>query len=164
MRKFWYKIKDYVIIVIVVVLIRTFLATPAIVSGASMDHTLEDGQLVIINKISYKIYNIKRFDIVVLKNEEGDDRIIKRVIGLPNEKIEFKENKLYINDRYVEAHFDYEYTNDFVATTGDGEYFVMGDNRGVSKDSRMLGNFKKNDIIGQVHLRIYPFNKIGFVD
>ena len=164
MRKFWNAIKDYVIIVIVVVLIRTFLATPAIVSGPSMNNTLEDGQLVIINKIAYKIYNIKRFDIVVLKNEEGNDRIIKRVIGLPNEKIEYKENKLYINDKYVEANFNYEFTDDFVTTTGEGEYFVMGDNRGISKDSRMLGNFTKDDIIGQVHFRIYPFSKIGLVE
>ena len=164
MRKFWDAIKDYVYIVIAVVLIRTFLVTPAIVSGPSMNDTLEDGQLIIINKVSYKIYNIKRFDIVVLKNEEGNDRIIKRVIGLPNEKIEYRDNHLYINDKYVETNIKFEDTNDFVTTTGEGEYFVMGDNRDVSKDSRILGNFTKDDIIGQVHFRIYPFSKIGLVE
>ena len=89
MKKIWYSIKDYVYIVLIVVLIRTFLITPAAVSGSSMESTLNNHDLVIINKLVYRIKPIERFDIVVVNNDEDNDRIIKRVIGLPNETIEY---------------------------------------------------------------------------
>lgn len=160
----WKEIRDYVFIVIAVILIRSFIMTPALVNGSSMDDTLKDGQLVILNKLVYRVKDINRFDIVVVKNYEGNDKIIKRVIGLPNETIEYKDNKLYINDYLVEVDFKYKDTSDFKVTTGDGEYFVMGDNRPVSKDSRMLGSFKKSEILGKVTIRLFPFNKIGKID
>ena len=162
-KKFWNSIKDYVYIVIAVVIIRTFIITPAIVSGASMDKTLEDGQLVIINKFIYNFTDIERFDIVVVKNKVDKDKIIKRVIGLPNETIEYKDNQLYINDKLVLAEITFPDTKDFKTTTSDGEYFVMGDNREVSKDSRMLCNFTEKEIVGKVNVRLFPFNKIGIV-
>ena len=163
MRKFWQEIRGYVLLIILVILIRTYLATPAIVDGESMENTLYDGEVVIINKIAYGIVDIERFDIVVLKNEEDDDKIIKRIIGLPNETIEYRENTLYVNGLKIVTSVSFEDTEDFKVETGDGEYFVLGDNRDVSKDSRMLGNFTEKDFIGRVGLRIYPFNKIGFV-
>ena len=92
MKKVWNSIKDYVYIVLAVLIIRTYIVTTAIVDGDSMNDTLLDGNLVLINKIGYRINGTKRFDIVVLKNEADNDRIIKRVIGLPNEKIEYKDN------------------------------------------------------------------------
>ena len=164
MKKVWKEIRDYVIIIAVVLLIRTFLTTPAIVDGASMDDTLNDGQLVFINKIVYRVSDIKRFDIVVIRNELENDKIIKRVIGLPNETIEYKDNNLYINDRLVKTRLNFKNTADFKVTTSKNEYFVLGDNRPVSKDSRLLGNFKRSDIIGRVRLRVFPFSKIGIVD
>ena len=163
MKKVWNAIKDYVYIIIAVVIIRTFIVTPAIVSGASMDNTLEDGQLVIVNKFIYNFKDINRFDIVVVKNKEDKDKIIKRVIGLPNEEIEYVDNVLYINGKEVKAEFKFEDTNNFKTITKEGEYFVMGDNRGVSKDSRVLGNFTEKEIVGKVNLRLFPFNKIGKV-
>lgn len=164
MKNFWNTIKDYVIIIVVVVLIRTFIGTPGIVDGASMNNTLEDGQLVIINKLVYRFDEINRFDIVVINNKIDDERIIKRVIGLPNETIRITDNKLFINDEYVKVDFEFADTNDFEATTKDGEYFVLGDNRIVSKDSRIIGNIKEKDILGRVRFRLFPFSKMGNID
>ena len=163
MKKIWYSIKDYVYIVLIVVLIRTFLITPAAVSGSSMESTLNNHDLVIINKLVYRIKPIERFDIVVVNNDEDNDRIIKRVIGLPNETIEYKNNKLYINGKLIETKLSFEYTDDFKVETKEDEYFVLGDNRDVSKDSRMLGSFNKKDIVGRVGIRFYPFDKVGYV-
>jgi signal peptidase I len=160
----WNNIKDYVYIIIAVIIIRSFIVTPALVNGSSMDNTLKDGQLVLINKYIYRFKDINRFDIVVVKNEEDSDNIIKRVIALPNEKIEYKDNKLYINDKFIKTNYKFKKTEDFEYETKSGEYFVMGDNRVVSKDSRMLGAFTKKEIVGKVNIRLFPFNKIGKID
>lgn len=163
MLKFLNSIKDYIIIILVVVLFRMFIATPAIVNGDSMNDTLKDGHIVLINKLSYVFGDVERFDIVVLNNESDNDKIIKRVIGLPNEKIEYKENKLYINDKEIKLDIEFEDTENFSVETKENEYFVLGDNRDVSKDSRMLGNFNKEDIVGKVGIRFYPVDKIGSI-
>lgn len=164
MKKFINDLIPYIIIVIVVVLFRTFIMTPAVVDGLSMYDTLNDHDIVLINKIVMKTNNINRFDIVVLKNNEDGDKIIKRIIGLPGEKIEYKDNKLYINGKEIEDNFKTNETTDFTAETKENEYFVLGDNRELSKDSRYLGNFKKENIIGKVDFRFYPFDKLGFVE
>ena len=161
MKKFWNSIKDYVYIIVAVVLIRTFLVTPAIVDGRSMDDTLKNNDLVIINKLVYRIKDINRFDVVVVKNDQDKDKIIKRVIGLPNETIIYRNNKLYINNKEVKTNIKFKDTEDFEYTTKKNEYFVMGDNRPVSKDSRYLGAFNRKKILGRVSLRLFPFNKIG---
>ena len=148
MKKIWNSIKDYVYIVLIVVLIRTFLITPAAVSGSSMEDTLKSHDLVIINKLVYRIKDIERFDIVVV---------------LPNETIEYKNNKLYINGEEVKTKIEFKDTDDFKVETKDDEYFVLGDNRPISKDSRILGNFNKKDIVGRVDIRFYPFDKVGYV-
>ena len=167
MKKIWNEIKPYIYIVVIVVLFRTFVATPAVVDGDSMVGTLNNNDLVVLNKIIMHFNNIDRFDIVVIENDkdQGQDKIIKRVIGLPNEKIEYKDNVLYINDKQVKMNsgVTYETTEDFVAQTKDNEYFVLGDNRDISKDSRYVGNFTKDEILGKVDFRFYPFDKIGFV-
>ena len=164
MKKIWLAVKDYVFIIIAVVLIRTFLMTPAIVDGASMNNTLIDGEFVIINKLVYRVYDIERFDVVVVNNREDHDKIIKRVIGLPNETITYKDNALYINGELYKTDFELGQTNDFTISTLEDEYLVLGDNREVSKDSRVLGNFKKKDILGRVKYRLYPFKKFGNIN
>ena len=163
MNKFWKEAKDYLIIILVVMLIRTFFVTPAVVDGASMDYTLENGQLVLINKFVYNVKDVKRFDVVVLDNKKEGDKIIKRIIGLPNETIEYNNNQLYINGKRIEENYEFTNTEDFTYTTKNGEYFVLGDNRVVSKDSRMLGTFGEDDIVGRVNFRLFPFRKFGTV-
>lgn len=163
MKKVWNSIKDYVYIVLAVLIIRTYIVTPAIVDGDSMNNTLLDGQIVILNKITYRFNDVNRFDIVVIENREDNDKIIKRIIGLPNEKIRYTDNKLYINEKLIETNLSFKDTKDFEYETKNGEYFVLGDNRTVSKDSRILGNFKKEDIVGKVSIRIYPLDRIGSI-
>lgn len=155
------KIKEYIgyiIIMLVVILIRTFIATPIKVNGGSMLNTLEDGNLMILKKYDK---SIERFDIVVVKT--GNEKIIKRVIGLPKEDIEYKENKLYINGELLENEFGIGYTGDFVDYCREDEYFVLGDNREDSIDSRRIGCVKKSQISGTTNFVIFPFNKWGSV-
>ena len=163
MKKIWNEIKDYIFIILAVVLIRTFIVTPAIVDGGSMDNTLENGQLVLINKFIYRFDDINRFDIVVINNDADSDKIIKRVIGLPNEIIEYRDNILYINGKKVEAEIGFIDTEDFIAKTGENEYFVLGDNRPISKDSRAIGLVDEKDIIGKAVYRIWPISKFGSI-
>lgn len=154
----------YVIIVLVVLLIRTFVITPIFVQGTSMYPTLNDKQVLILKKFDK---NIKRFDIVVF-NYKGD-RLIKRVIGLPGEHIEYKDSKLYVNHELVEEKMISASTANFkledigYSVIPDGYYFVVGDNRGVSKDSRIIGLIPKKIILGTTDLSIFPFNKFGFI-
>ena len=101
----------YVLILGGVILIRTFIVTPVIVSGDSMKPNLHNGDLLLERKIGYNNTNIKRFDIVVIK--DGKEEIIKRIIGLPGEHISYKNNKLYVNDKVLEENFDFRKTNDF---------------------------------------------------
>ena len=154
----------YIIIVVVVVLFRTFIATPIRVDGPSMEDTLKNGDILFLNKLN-KSY--KRFDIVVIY--KSDIRLIKRVIGLPGENIEYKDNELYINGELIED-VSLIRTGDFtlhelygIDKIPEGYYFVMGDNRTVSKDSRYydIGLIKKSEIAGTTSFRIFPFNKIG---
>lgn len=154
---------DIIVIVLVVMLIRTFLFTPAKVKGDSMNDTLLDKEVIIVNKIDYTINEADRFDIVVFERENGE-KLIKRVIGLPGEKVEYKDNKLYINDKEIKTSIEFEQTNDFLyEEVEDYAYFVLGDNRNNSIDSRMIGTISKDNIIGTVKLVLFPFNKLGFV-
>lgn len=157
------KIKEvipYIIIIIVVVLVRTYLFTPAIVSGSSMEDTLHNNELVLVNKIALKD-GINRFDIVIVEVENS--LLIKRVVALPNEKIEYKNNELYINDEKIETK-EYPETFDFKAETKNNEYYLLGDNRGVSKDSRILGAFNKEKIKGKVNIILFPFKRFGNIE
>lgn len=158
--KFLKELKPYIIIAVVVILIRTFIITPGIVSGGSMEPSLYDKELVLINKIGLN-FGIDRFNIVVIKY--GDSTIIKRVIGLPGETVEYRDDKLYINDVETIAPFDFEYTSDFILSANEGEYIVLGDNRNISKDSRSFGPVSVKDIVGKVRIRLFPFSKIGVV-
>lgn len=155
----------YLTIIITIILIRTFLVTPVRVSGQSMYPTLKNGEIMILNKINYRFNDIKRGDIVVIKTDTG--KIIKRVIGLPNETLKYENNILYIDGVEVKEPYLKEKTEDFnlseirVKKIPSNYYFVIGDNRDNSKDSRIIGLINKKDIKGSASLVLYPFNKIG---
>ncbi len=158
--KFLRELIPYIIVIVVVVFIRTFIVTPVKVNGTSMYPTLDGGEIMLLNKLG----KIDRYDIVVLKIDAENDNLIKRIIGLPRETVEIKDNKVYINDKEFEDSFGYGITyNIDKVTLGDDEYFVLGDNRIVSLDSRVFGKIKKKDIKGTTNFIIYPFKKIGKV-
>lgn len=154
------ELMPYIIIVVVVVLVRSFIVTPGLVNGSSMEPTLHNNELVLINKIGLN-KGIDRYDIVVVKYENST--IIKRVIGLPYETVEYINDTLYIDGEIVNTKVDFEYTKDFKLTAGKNEYIVLGDNRNISKDSRIIGPVKERDIIGKVDLVLFPFSKFGKV-
>jgi len=166
MKKIIKELYPYVIIVVVVILVRTFIITPVIVSGNSMKPNFNDGELLLVRKIKYNEKTIKRFDVVVIKKDK--EEIIKRVIGLPGEHISYKNNKLYVNDKLVQENYTHLNTKDFnleeicsCNSIPEGKYLVLGDNRPISKDSRMIGLIDEKDILGKAVYRIWPISKFG---
>ena len=155
--KFIKELIPYVIIVLVVVLFRTYIATPVRVDGKSMNPTLINGEILILNKLDK---NYKRLDIVVF-NYNGE-RLIKRVLGLPGESIKVENNKLYINGILTDDYNTTVLTKDFeVSEIKDNCYFLVGDNRYDSYDSRYIGCIDEKDILGTVSFRIYPFTNFS---
>lgn len=154
--KFLKELIPYVIILIVVVVVRTYLFTPIIVSGPSMQPTLNGGELMILNKNG----SFSRYDVVVV--DIGSEEIIKRIIALPGETISCEAGVVYVNGRRQDENYSKGITFSFdKITLKDDEYFVMGDNRENSKDSRVLGPIKQDHIKGTTKLVLFPFNKIG---
>lgn len=155
----------YIIILVVVLIIRMFIITPVRVDGVSMNNTLIDGQLLILEKFDK---NYKRFDIVVI-NYNGT-KIVKRIIGLPGENVKYVDNKLYINDIYTEEPFlSNTVTNDWgieklhFNVIPNNYYIVLGDNRTNSTDSRIIGLINKNQILGKTVFSFFPFNRFGSI-
>ena len=159
------EISVYVIIILIIILLKMYVISPIRVNGTSMDPTLENGDIMILNKIGYRITKIKRFDIVVIKYK--DELLIKRVIGLPGEKIKYVNNTLYVNGKKLDEEFDKTYTYNFSlkeigsTTVPDDSYFVLGDNREVSKDSRSIGFIDRENIVGKSSLTLFPYNRFG---
>ena len=153
----------YVVVIILVLLFKQFCFAPVRVNGASMDNTLKDKDILLLNIIDYKLNdNIKRYDIVVIDNE--DEFLIKRVIGLPGDIVRCIDGELYINDKKIEEDYSIGKTSDFEVKVRKGEYFVLGDNREVSLDSRYFGSFKKEQIKGKTTHILFPFNKFGKIE
>ncbi len=165
MKKFCKEILPYILIVLVVILIKTFLVAPVKVNGLSMYKTLHDGDIMLLNKVVYKVNPIKRGDIVVAS--WNNEYIIKRVIGLPGDKVEFKDNTLYVNDKKIDEKYVNGKTEDFdikmlgASKVPKGYYLILGDNREDSYDSRKFGFMSKKDILGRCKVTIFPFNRIS---
>lgn len=159
--KFVKEIIPYIIIVVVVVLIRTFIVTPVQVDGESMYPTLKDNQILILKKYDN---SYERFDIVVF--DYNDSKLVKRIIGLPGETVSYKNGELYINGEKMEDVELEVTTDDFASNTiiPKGYYFVLGDNRINSLDSRIIGLISSDDILGTTTFSIFPFNEFGFIE
>ncbi len=161
----------YILIVLLLaVALRYFLVERVVVVGESMEPTLDNGDDVLIDKLSARLGKIGRYDIVVFP--AGGNLLIKRVYGLPGENIRIDDTGLiYINDVPIDDRYAYEIMNDpgraggLGVTLADDEYFVLGDNRNNSIDSRMLdtGSVRDGNIRGRVMIRLTPLDKFGKV-
>jgi signal peptidase I len=174
----WEWLKAIVIAVLLAGGIRYFVFAPIIVDGLSMMPTLHDHDRMIVNKLSYKIGEPKRFDIIVFHAEEDKD-YIKRVIGLPGDRIEYKNDTLYVNgkaykepylDEYKKQVIDGPLTEPFTLeeitgkeTVPEGHLFVLGDNRRFSKDSRHIGFIPMDKVVGKTNIVYWPLSDIRIV-
>lgn len=167
-------IKELAIALVIVWVIITFVAQNNQVIGTSMQPTVYANDMVIVNKLLYRFTEPSRGDIVVFPSVEEGKKVylIKRIIGLPGDKVDLKDGKVYVNDiELTEKYITVETTavsgqTEFPMTVPEGEYFVLGDNRIVSKDSRYLsiGTVPRSKIIGKASIRIWPFKDIGFIE
>jgi len=170
MKKFlsfiWEITKIVVIALVIVVPIRYFLFQPFFVRGQSMEPNFENGDYLIIDELSYRFRAPERGEVVVFKYPQNlSQRYIKRIIGLPGETIEIKDGQviIYREDSKAEVLDESSYLPSYIQTIGDlqvslneNEYFVLGDNRSVSSDSRRWGSLPREDIIGRVYFRAWP--------
>ena len=153
----------YIIAIAVILIFAIYVVSFQEVIGPSMNNTLKSGDITVVNKLVFRLRNIKRNEIVSLKK---DDKImVKRIIGLPGEHIEYKDNILYVDGKKISdsrssSTKDFKLESIGYDTIPKDMYLVLGDNRTNSSDSRTFVLFKKSDIIGKVNIRIYPFNKI----
>lgn len=163
----------YLLVIVASFLIIKFVGQRTEVIGDSMNTTLFDGDNLILDKISYKFHDPERFDIVVFPFRNGSGKnYIKRVIALPGETIQIdKEGNIYINDELLKESYGLEVINNPGNASekiklGKNEYFVMGDNRNHSEDSRFseVGIVYRNEIMGKIWIRIYPFSEFGKVE
>ena len=160
------------IIIIICYCIITFVGQRTTVHGHSMENTLQDGDNLWIDKLSYQFGDPKRFDIVVFPYQGQDVYYIKRVIGLPGEKVQITpDGNILINDEVLMESYGREIIADSGTASeprvlGEDEYFVLGDNRNDSRDSRWadVGDINKKDIIGKAVLRLSPFKKFGKIN
>lgn len=162
LREFIKDFGSYIIVGIVVILLFMYVIAFIQVQGPSMQNTFTEGDLVFLSKVHYKFSDVKRGEIIIFENN-GVKNLIKRVIGLPGEKVEFKNNTLYINGQAYEEDYLSEgvTTNDYSSgEIPENCYIVLGDNRNNSQDSRDLGCIKKEQIIGKVIVRFWPVNKM----
>ena len=154
-----------VIAVVTVFIIRHFLVQPFLVSGASMEPNFSDGNYLLIDEVTYRFREPHRGEVVVFRYpKEPSTFFIKRVIGLPGDKISIQNGKVSVNDHLLDEKYlssVFQSSDDFSTTLKADQYFVMGDNRSHSFDSRSWGPVTKEEIIGVVRFRVLPLNELG---
>jgi signal peptidase I len=168
-QSFWELARFALIAIAIVIPIRIFIAQPFIVSGSSMVPTFENGQYLIIDEISYRLNDPQRDDVIVFRYPNDTTKFfIKRIIGLPNETVDIKGTTVTITNKEHPEGFALDQS--FIKNNTNGnthfelkndEYFVMGDNRPASSDSRYWGAVPKKLLIGKVFLRLLPISEIG---
>jgi signal peptidase I len=177
-NELWEWIKALVVAVLLAAVIRYFFFAPIVVDGLSMMPTLHDHDRMIVNKFSYKVGEPERFDIIVFHAPENKD-YIKRVIGLPGDTVEYRDDVLYVNGKAYEEPYLEELKNETLdgsltepftlkekigqETVPEGELFVMGDNRRYSKDSRHIGTVPMEKVLGETSLVYWPIEDLGIV-
>lgn len=160
-----------VVVVVASYLIVTFVGQRTKVSGSSMETTLSSGDQLIVDKISYRFRDPKRYDIVVFPYRyEENTYYIKRIIGLPGETVQIVDGMVYINGSPLNEHYGNEVIEDPGSaaepiTLGDDEYFVLGDNRNNSQDSRAsnVGLIHRDELLGRAWVRIWPLDQFGVI-
>jgi signal peptidase I len=170
---FWSVTLYIVCAIVLAVGIRHFIATPYIVIGSSMEPNFYDYHYLIIDRLTCDFENPQRGDVIVLDLPQNTSRaLIKRVIGLPGDTVVLSGNSVTIKNSEHPDGFtlsepyldpaDLGGATDMSVTLGPDQFFVLGDNRKVSADSRLWGTLPRQDIVGRVLVRLYPFNKLGF--
>jgi signal peptidase I len=171
LENFWDLIKFAVIALVIVIPIRMFIAQPFVVSGESMFPTFHDKEYLIIDEISYILGKHHRGDVVVFRYPNDTKRFfIKRIIGMPNEEISITNGEVTIINKenpngfkLTEPYINEKFDTTMNYKTGEGEYFVMGDNRNKSSDSRVWGVLPEKLMIGRAYLRLLPFKEISYL-
>lgn len=178
MKKSFLRIVPVILIAIVLaVVFRSFLFASYVVDGESMEPTLEDGNLLMVNKVIYNLKDVDRFDVIIFHANKRDD-YVKRIIGLPGDTIAYQNDMLYVNGEYVDEAF---YDSVVKASSGtphtrsfnlkdktgqekvpEGKLFVMGDNREDSLDSRSFGFISMKQIVGKVSVKYWPLSQVKF--
>lgn len=170
-QSFWELVRFVFIALLIVIPVRVLIAEPFVVSGASMVPTFQNGNYLIIDKLSYKFTNPKRNDVVIFRYPNDKTKFfIKRIIGLPNETVDIKGSTVTISNTENSVGFvlDEPYVENIANNTThlelkNDEYFVMGDNRSGSSDSRYWGAVKKDLLAGRAFLRLLPVNKLNLL-
>lgn len=174
-KKKFFSILYIAIIILIAVIINVFICSPLRIQGDSMNTALRDNDITLINKIGYRLDEPERFDIVVFRSKyDYNTKYVKRIIGLPGETIEIKNDDIYVDTKKLDEFYGiYDESVDInimdamgnmePIVLGEDEYFVLGDNRYHSDDSRStdVGFINKEDILGKVFFRLYPFDGIG---
>ena len=162
----------FLVVLVVTFLVVTYVGQRTMVIGSSMESTLSDGDNLIVDKLSYRFSEPQRFDIIVFPFRYAEKTYyIKRIIGLPGETIYIDGNgTIFIDGEELKENYGKEVINDpgrayEPITLGEAEYFVLGDNRNNSSDSRdpVVGNIHRDEFIGKAWMRIWPLNKIGMI-
>jgi len=161
-------VKFVVLAIVIVIPIRVYIAQPYIVSGGSMNPTFEDGNYIIVDQLSYRLRTPEHGEVTVFRFPLAPSKFfIKRIIGLPGETVAVKNGVLTVTtsegdaSSVEEPYVKVPFNDTFTTTLGEEEYFVMGDNRGASLDSRSWGPLDERFIVGKALVRLFPFTEIS---
>jgi signal peptidase I len=173
-RRVTRSVLEWVLVILVAVtvaiVLRTFVVQTFWIPSGSMIPTLQENDRVIVNKLSYHVHPVHRGDIVVFTTPPGVSKsfkdLVKRVIGLPGDRVSGHDGHVFVNGSQLQESYLAKgtVTSDFgPVTVAPNSYWVMGDNRGNSADSRVFGAIAKKTIVGRAFLRIWPLNRIGLL-